>query len=112
MNDGLPTDMLVNAQIRIAAKEGVPITVLRHGYDSSGTIILKINRLDGTAQVLSQTRYDDELVWIPASKTDAFSETEADAYIEKQIRIDPDSWVLEIEDRQGRHWFPGRILRL
>ncbi len=110
MNDQLPTDLIINAQIRIAAKEGVPITVRRHGDNSSGTIIIKINHLDGTAQVLTQVRFDDELVWTAVNKSRPFSEAEADLYLEQQAKIDPDSWLLEIEDKQGRHWFPGRIV--
>jgi hypothetical protein len=39
-------------------------------------------------------------------------EADADAYMHKQTEIDPDVWLLEIEDRQGRHWFPGRIIKL
>jgi len=106
----LPTDFMINAQIRIAAREGIPITVRRHGDNSSGTIILKINRLDGTARVLTQVRYDDELVWNPVSRTDPMTEAEADRYLDRQAEIDPDSWLIEIEDKQGRHWFPGRIV--
>lgn len=112
MSDRLPTDLLVSAQIRIAAKEGVAITVLSHGDNVSGVIILKINYLDGNATILSQVRIDDELVWSPVSKTDPMTEKDADIYIERQMNIDPDSWVIEIEDRRGRHWFPGRVVRV
>lgn len=106
----LTTELMVNAYIRIAAKEGVPITVIRHGYGTSGTIILKINRLDGTARVLTQIRTGDELAWSPAGRCDPMPEKDADAYLESQARIDPDSWLLEIEDRQGRAWFPGKVM--
>lgn len=110
MVDGLPTDFLIQAQIRAAAREGVPIIVRRHGDNSSGTIILKINRLDGTSRVLSQVRYDDELVWSPVSRTDPMNEADAESYLERQMRTDPDSWIIEIEDKQGRTWFPGRVI--
>ena len=110
MADGLPTDMLVSAQRRIAANEGIPLTIVRRGYSSVGTILLKINRLDGTARVLSQVRYDDELVWSPVSKTDPMDEKDAEAYLARQADIDPDLWIIEIEDKQGRHWFPGKVV--
>ena len=109
--DMLTTDIMVNAHIRIAAREGIPITVRRRGDNSSGTIVLKINRLDGTADVLTQARYEDERVWSPISRSGPLSEAEADKYLDRQAEIDPDSWLLEIEDRQGRHWFPGRIMK-
>ena len=35
---------------------------------------------------------------------------DADAYIARQLRYDPDLWVLEIDDREGRHPFDERIL--
>lgn len=109
MNE-LPTELTVNAYTRIAAREGVPITVLRRGSDASGTIILKINRLDGSARVLTQIRYGDELVWSPVGRSDPMPEKDADKYLEGQARIDPDCWFLEIEDKQGRAWFPGKIM--
>jgi hypothetical protein len=112
MSDGLPTDLIIAAQIRTAAKEGVPITVRHRGDSSSGVIILKINRLNGTAHVLMQARYDEELVWSPVSRDDPMSEADAELYLKRQIDIDPDSWILEIEDHQGRHWFPERIVKL
>ena len=102
---------MISAQIRIAAKAGVPIVVRHRGDDNSGVIVLKINRLDGKARVLTQVRFDEELVWSPVSKTDPMTEAEADSYMDRKTEIDPDSWLLEIEDRQGRHWFPGRVVQ-
>jgi hypothetical protein len=31
-------------------------------------------------------------------------EPELDRYIERALRIDPDLWVVEIDDRDGRHF--------
>ena len=110
MTDGLPTDMRVSAQIRIAAREGVPMVVVRRGYGSVGTLILKVNLLNGTARVLSQVREDDELVWSPVTRADPMAERDAEAYLAKQAAIDPDVWIVEIEDKQGRHFFPGKVI--
>jgi hypothetical protein len=112
LNDRPPTGFLIAAQIRIAGREGVPITVRRRGDDASGAIILKINRLDGTAQVLVQARMGDEIVWSPAGRAGPVPEAEADRILDRQAAIDPDTWILEIEDRQGRPWFPGKVIQV
>ncbi len=109
-DDRLPTKLLVSAQIRQAATQNVPITVLHSGDPNSGVIILKINLMNGQATVLQQIRHDAELVWAPAGTSGAQPEIEADALLARQLRYDPDAWLLEIEDKQGRHWFPGRRL--
>ena len=110
-DDPLPTEFMINAHIRIAAREGIPIVVRRRGDNAIGTILLKINRLDGTADILTQARYEDERVWNPVSRNGPLPDAEAERYLDRQAEIDPDSWLLEIEDRQGRHWFPGRIMK-
>ncbi|MFY9287466.1 MAG: DUF1491 family protein [Alphaproteobacteria bacterium] len=105
----LPTDILTSAIIRTAAREGIAIVVRQRGDNANGAVLLKINKLDGTARVLSQARFDEEVIWNPVSRKDPMSEAEAEIYLEKQLRMDPDLWLIEIEDKEGRLWFPGRI---
>jgi len=111
-NAKLPTNLLVAAQIRIACASGITMLLRRRGEPSSGAIVLKIDLLNGKARVLTQIRLDDELAWAPASKTGIMTNEEAENYINAQINMDPDIWVVEIEDREGRHFFPGRIVSL
>lgn len=106
----LPVDLVISAHIRLAAQEGVPIVILRRGDPQSGTILLKINRLDGNAHLLMQARRGDELVWSPQAAIDPMPERDADSIMASQAEFDPDLWLIEIEDRQGRHWFPGKRL--
>ena len=108
----LATDLYVSAHIRMAEREGVSMTVTRRGDASSGSLILKINLLNGTARVLIEARYDNNRVWTPATHTDPMNERDADAYMTRQAEIDPDAWLIEIEDKQGRVWFPGKIIVL
>lgn len=108
----LATDMFVSAHIRMAAREGVPMIVTRRGDPSSGSLILKINLMNGTARVLVEARYDGTRVWTPALPTDPMGERDADSYLSRQAEVDPDAWLIEIEDKQGRTWFPGKIVTL
>lgn len=110
MNDDLPTDLRISAQIRIAAQQGIPMMVVHKGDPYSGTIFLKINRLDGTAELLSQVRIEADRVWMSVTEGKGMDESEADAYLAQQLDFDPDLWIIEVEDRKGRHWFPEKIL--
>lgn len=109
MDDRLPTELWVMGHIRAADAQGVTMMVLRKGDRSRGTVILKINRLDGGFTVLVQVRRDERLVWSRATGAEPVDEAAADAYIAKQVKYDPDLWVIEVEDRKGRHWFEGTV---
>lgn len=113
MADRLPTDLWVRAHLRRCFATGIAAYVVRRGDQHGGTVLLKLNRLDQGCDVLSQTRdLDGRLGWMPAFATGPVSESEADAYIARAVQRDPDLWVLEIEDRDGRHPFEGPILKL
>ena len=53
---------------------------------------------------------DGKLGWLEALDGRLVPETEANAYIARQTERDPDLWVVEIEDKLGRHWVDGDIL--
>jgi len=78
--------------------------VRRRGDADAGSILLRLDRLDGTSMVLSQIR--DAMGarnWLRATGPDYVSEADAESYITRRIQADPDIWVLEIEDRDGRY---------
>src|SRR3546814_4151316 len=88
-----------------------PATVVHRGEKNSGMLILKINQLAAGVRVISQTRdMEGAIAWMPALGGGLVAETEADAYIERALKRDPDVWVVEIEDRDGRHPFEGKVL--
>lgn len=100
----LSTDIWVSALIRRAEIGGAFAVVVRKGDARAGAVLVKVlNRTDGTARLYAEaTRMDGERVWMQPQLTD--QEPDLDRYIERAARIDPDIWVVEIEDRDGRHF--------
>jgi len=109
-DDRLPTGLWVRAHIRAADVQCVPMMVVRKGDPDRGTVLVKVNRLDRSFVVLVQTRKDERLVWTRGAGGGSVDEATADAYIARQTKFDPDLWVIEVEDRAGRHWFEGEIV--
>jgi hypothetical protein len=98
----LKTGLYVKAIIRRAEVEGAQAYVVRRGSEEAGALFLKIARLDGTCTVLNQARRGEgELVWAKPLG-DSTDDAHAQAYFDKQMKFDPDIWIVEIEDRQGR----------
>jgi hypothetical protein len=109
-DDRLRTEIWVMAHIRRCSGDGIPATVVRRGDANGGTVVVKLNQLDQGCRVLSQSRdIDGTMGWLGAFDGALVSEAEADAYIGRAVMRDPDIWVVEIEDRNGRHPFEGRI---
>lgn len=110
-SERLAADVWIMAHVRRCNGEGVPAMVLRKGDARAGTLILKLNRLDGTCRVLSQaTDMDGNLGWLAAQNGADMPEADADAYIDRAARRDPDLWVVEIEHRDAWHPFEGKVL--
>ena len=107
----LKSKLLVQACLRAANSAGTPAAVVRRGYEDAGAVLLKINRGPIGCTVLSQVRTNEgELAWMRATGPEPVTEPDADAYIDRQAKYDPDLWVVEIEDREGRHPLGDRII--
>jgi hypothetical protein len=104
----LKSEIWVRAYLRACAVAGVTAVVLRHGDDDAGAIFIKINRLDGTARLFGPAPAGLELgvqerQWVPHLDAPGTGEAEVDAHLARQAEFDPDLWVIEVEDREGRH---------
>jgi hypothetical protein len=98
----LSTDIWVGALIRRAELGGAHAVVARKGDPRAGAVLVKVFNPETRAARLyaEATRMDGDRVWMQPRPSE--EEAELDAYVEKAARIDPDVWVVEIEDRQGR----------
>jgi hypothetical protein len=112
----LKSGVWVSAYVRRCFVEGAFAAVRRRGAEEAGAIFIKVSRLDGTADVYGpapQTAFSGgelDRAFSPAMKTMPAPDADAEAYLARQIRFDPDLWIIETEDRAGRH-FLDRIVR-
>ncbi|MEE4187462.1 MAG: DUF1491 family protein [Roseobacter sp.] len=76
--------------------------VVTHGDDTAGSVVVKLNTLDGKAQLFerSYNLLEDSHSW-NAVLTDV--EDAVDAAVTRRREVDRDLWVIEVEDRAGRH---------
>ena len=100
----LPTDLWVQALIRRAQMQGAFATVLRKGDARAGAVLVKaVNRRAGTTRLYAEAlRGDGERIWMEPVGSEA--EADLDAYADRAGRRDPDLWVVEVEDAEGRHF--------
>jgi hypothetical protein len=105
----IASDVWVGALIRRAELSGAFATVVRKGDARAGSVIVKAyDSAERKARVYTEAFCPDgERLWIQPVSSD--QESELDAYIQRQVGYDPDLWVVEIEDRQGRHFITETV---
>jgi len=81
----------------------IPAFVVAHGDDTGGAVLVKLSTLDGKA-VLYQRSFDLMTGMRNWAESAGGSDVDVDASIDRQRGFDPDVWVIEVEDRQGRHF--------
>ncbi|MEP3345848.1 MAG: DUF1491 family protein [Litoreibacter sp.] len=102
MSDRLTTDFWVSAYLNRLRLANIPVFVTSKGDLTAGVVMVKLNTLDGQA-VAYQRSFDlmtGTRAWVVLSDG---AERDVDDAIAKQRSFDPDLWVIEVEDKLGRH---------
>ena len=104
----LKTEIWIRAQLRLCDQALLPAVIRRKGDPDAGTVLIKLDRLDGTCVVMTQERnLEGRLTWRPATGDGAVPDADGEAYIARQLKFDPDIWVMEIEDPAGTFEISG-----
>lgn len=106
MSVRLPTGLWVDALVRRASVAGASGFILQRGDAERGAVLVKVSKLNGDAQVfVPRTDMDGTREFVDmAVEGLAREEPEIDAYLRRAMARDTDLWVIEIEDREGRHF--------
>jgi len=106
----LKTSIWVSAYLRRCQSAGVFGAIRRRGAEEAGAVFVKVALMDGTAQLYvpaPQTVYDDtrpiDRFFVPASPQ-PIAESDVEQRLVKELRFDPDAWIVETEDKEGRHF--------
>ncbi|WP_425411050.1 DUF1491 family protein [Hyphococcus sp.] len=102
----LKTEIRVSAHLRRAQGAGAFATIVRRGDPDAGAVAVKVYIARGDARLYTQSRdMDGNAVWREPFESDQQTEDmeeKIDAWLARETAIDPDLWIVEIEDREGR----------
>ena len=90
----------------------------RRGADEAGAVFIKLNRLDGTGilygpapqSVFDDARPADRLFTIVLGRGGPVTDTEIEARLTRELKFDPDIWIVEVEDRAGRNFLDDAVV--
>lgn len=107
-----PSGLWVSALLRRVQLAGASAFVLQRGDPDRGDILIKVSDLSGGARA-----YVPSFDVATGARTFAdlqdrgigASEGEIDTYISRAKDRDRDLWIVEIEDREGRHFLTEAI---
>src|SRR5208283_490157 len=107
----LKSALWVAAYLRRCQVEGAFAVVRRRGAEEAGAVFVRISRLDGTSDLfgpapqseVNETRGADR-TFSPSLAKQPAPDAAVETYLAREIKFDPDVWIVEVEDRNGRNF--------
>ena len=111
MHDHLKSSLVIDSARFLARKDGIPIFIRKKGDPDAGVIFVKIDLLDNNVvllrrnlnYVIEKNRTFIEYVNLFPNKI--VNNFQVDEKLKSEIAIDPDCWIVEIEDKKGKNYF-------
>ncbi|MEM9710481.1 MAG: DUF1491 family protein [Pseudomonadota bacterium] len=92
----------IDAYLRRLDLANIPAHIASKGDATAGAVMVKVATMDGQA-VCYQRSFDlmtGERAWTVLAEG---AEAEIEEALGRQRQFDPDLWIIEVEDRHGRH---------
>jgi hypothetical protein len=100
----------VQMALRLSDIAGRSGAVLRKGDPDSGGILCVLRGREGLV-VLSQVRdAEGRPAWMRGTGAAPVAQDQADSYVERQVRRDPDLWVIELDAPDLQPPFEARMI--
>jgi hypothetical protein len=109
------SEIWVKAYLRRCQAEAVPVVIVRRGDAAAGAIFISVDQLDGTVCLYGPAPAglsggETDRRWVRCLGVEAVASAEAGLYLARQLEFDPDLWILEVEDRKGRHFLGDDVV--
>ncbi len=105
----LSSKFWIDSYRELLNKNAIPLFIVSKGDDTAGAILIKVCDLKGGCKLFSEiTGIDSCTSWSLLAEG---SDEEMNKVASRQLITDPDLWLLEIEDREGRHFLEHSYLQ-
>jgi hypothetical protein len=107
----LKSALWVAAYLRRCQVEGAYAVVRRRGAEEAGAVFVRVSRLDGTSDLFGPAPQSALVEGLGADRVFTASiagqpapDTAVDTYLAREIKFDPDVWIVEVEQPSGRNF--------
>lgn len=105
----LRSDIWVSAYLRRCAVEGAAAYLRRRGAAEAGAIFIRVDRGDGLAALFgpapqSEAREGYDRLFARVHREDWIEPVDIEARLAREQKFNSDLWIVEVEDREGRHF--------
>jgi hypothetical protein len=112
----LKAEIWVKAYIRRLAGDGVMAMVAKRGDEAAGAIFIKVALLDGSAALYGPAPAgldgaEADRRWVALADRAAGNEAKIEERLTRERKLDSDIWIIEVEDRLGRHGLDDWLYR-
>ncbi|HEY4140470.1 MAG TPA: DUF1491 family protein [Pseudolabrys sp.] len=114
----LKSGIWVAAYVRRCNIEGAFVAIRRRGAEEAGAVYIKVSKLDGTAllygpapqAVFDEAHPSDRMFTVILGRDVAAIDADVESRLVREIRYDPDVWIVEVEDREGRNFLDDAVV--
>ncbi len=106
----LVAKLWVSMALRMGDLNGTPGAVLHKGDADAGGMLVVLRGREGLCVLSRITDPEGEMAWIRATGAAPVDQEAADAYVARQMKSDPDLWVLEFDSHDMRPPFEAKIV--
>jgi hypothetical protein len=107
----LKSAIWVSAYLRRCQVEGAFAVVRRRGAEEAGAVFVRICRLNGTSDLFApapptalEPPREADRSFTPSFAEQPVPDATVEAYLAREVKFDPDVWIVEVEEPAGRHF--------